>query len=425
MLSYISTTRRKSCQACVKAKRRCDLSFPRCKRCVDKSLDCKYKSAGKVLEKAGEGVVPQKAPEVFIVNDFSKLDRPAGTPSTSSSSPFQVGNDINPGVPDLDWSHVDPNLTSLFQTSSDSSRSRRSPSSERPLFPPEYDGRSALGQSLPDFQILDSLQPSGNPFYPAYLNDAQVLFIVTQLLKFPYTLARTGSTPFMHSTLWSTTTPDPYVDAVTLSALSLVRTPQTTPLLNQGISQKIKNMAHCWSDWGIDEHLAAVQALIIYQIIRLFDPDLSAGPQTSPSVENMHGPEQDNNLLEVWAAVLWKRAFNETSPSHTTPAMKNIFDESLRRTVLMSVFLRGVYSCVKNGGMCHVVPVLSNMPVTVTREIGVGGWGERKKEDVTVAYEHFSLSWAAGRGKVEELSEWERLLLGACRGKEDPRLVRI
>jgi Fungal Zn(2)-Cys(6) binuclear cluster domain len=37
-----SSTRQKSCHNCVKAKRRCDLAFPRCSRCVQKQLSCDY-----------------------------------------------------------------------------------------------------------------------------------------------------------------------------------------------------------------------------------------------------------------------------------------------------------------------------------------------------------------------------------------------
>ena len=34
--------RRKSCNACIRAKRRCDLSDPQCTRCLQKSIECVY-----------------------------------------------------------------------------------------------------------------------------------------------------------------------------------------------------------------------------------------------------------------------------------------------------------------------------------------------------------------------------------------------
>jgi len=37
-----ASSRRKSCEACKSAKRRCDLSFPACSRCIHKSIPCFY-----------------------------------------------------------------------------------------------------------------------------------------------------------------------------------------------------------------------------------------------------------------------------------------------------------------------------------------------------------------------------------------------
>lgn len=42
MTTTIPPPRRKSCTACVKAKRRCDLLTPQCTRCFQKSLECVY-----------------------------------------------------------------------------------------------------------------------------------------------------------------------------------------------------------------------------------------------------------------------------------------------------------------------------------------------------------------------------------------------
>lgn len=59
----------------------------------------------------------------------------------------------------------------------------------------------------------------------------------------------------------------------------------------------------CFKQLGLLEHLAAVQTLIIYQIIRLFDPSLDGQAQA----------QKQNILLETWAAHLWKRFFNESA----------------------------------------------------------------------------------------------------------------
>lgn len=42
MDDQVASSRRKSCEACKTTKRRCDLSFPFCSRCVSKNLSCVY-----------------------------------------------------------------------------------------------------------------------------------------------------------------------------------------------------------------------------------------------------------------------------------------------------------------------------------------------------------------------------------------------
>ena len=42
MDDQVAPSRRKSCEACKTAKRRCDLTFPFCSRCVSKGLSCVY-----------------------------------------------------------------------------------------------------------------------------------------------------------------------------------------------------------------------------------------------------------------------------------------------------------------------------------------------------------------------------------------------
>lgn len=43
--------RRKSCQACIKAKRRCDLGQPACIRCTQRLLECQYSSPGSAVRR--------------------------------------------------------------------------------------------------------------------------------------------------------------------------------------------------------------------------------------------------------------------------------------------------------------------------------------------------------------------------------------
>jgi hypothetical protein len=44
--------RRKSCQACIKARRRCDLASPACQRCAHRRISCQYPSGSRNVSQA-------------------------------------------------------------------------------------------------------------------------------------------------------------------------------------------------------------------------------------------------------------------------------------------------------------------------------------------------------------------------------------
>ncbi|KAJ8106063.1 hypothetical protein OPT61_g9789 [Boeremia exigua] len=66
-MHYISATRRKSCAACVKSKRRCDLEYPFCRRCSVKGLDCTYPATTSSRDRnvvKGRRTSPEPSPRV-------------------------------------------------------------------------------------------------------------------------------------------------------------------------------------------------------------------------------------------------------------------------------------------------------------------------------------------------------------------------
>lgn len=65
-----SFTLRRSCQACVRGKRRCDQRSPKCTRCLNRGLDCEYANAPmavtKTAQKSIERQHPYKYPQTSI-----------------------------------------------------------------------------------------------------------------------------------------------------------------------------------------------------------------------------------------------------------------------------------------------------------------------------------------------------------------------
>ncbi|KAF1913909.1 hypothetical protein BDU57DRAFT_327194 [Ampelomyces quisqualis] len=387
MLGYISSTRKKSCYACVKAKRRCDLGYPFCKRCGIKGYDCKYPNA-----------------------------TPRDNFKASSHVPAEVV--VRQTTPDLvPLASVDLFDPFFFQTS-DSSGSTSSSSSE----------------ALDDFQLQDGWiieNPRPMPrtpltrmlvpeiAVPSFLSEAQTLFVIRSLISLVPAMAFNGTTTFLHRHLYQTHEPQAYQDCVALSALYLSKTARTESILVKSMTAKISSMINEAPTWTLPQHLAAVQALIIYQIIRLYDPTL-----------NLHAEAvAHNTLLQHWSAQLWKRAFDEPQPFESDYASW-VFHESLRRTIMTSVFVRCGWSCLTRGGYAEQVPVLARLPVTKDLEAwdcAREEWDVRSlsilgEEENLMTYGDMGGSWSHDRS-VEGMDPFAKMLLAACRGEDDPRLL--
>ncbi|KAJ4358586.1 uncharacterized protein N0V89_003170 [Didymosphaeria variabile] len=395
MLGYISSTRKKSCKQCVKAKRRCDLGYPCCKRCFSKSLDCAYPNAS---VREAEVVIRQRTPDLAPLTQVGDNDLLA---------------DLQPAGPE-----IDPAILQVSTSDSNSSSSPESWSDVVGDWEKEQEGRQRQALYWKRSQepaISTHILPK--IWAPSWLNEEQLLFMVSRMRSFVPTLAFTGSNMFIHSALYKSHQPTAFQDSISLSALYLAKTKQNTPILARSIEEKINGLIANSNEWSLQEHLAAVQALIVYQIIRLFDGDL-----IQAGIAAKH-----NRLLELWTAHLWKRSFAEPIP-FSKPWDAWVFYESLRRTVMMSVFMRGGWNALTQDGLCDQVPVLARLPLSK----GDGFWniGEEEFEkrvagvdgrDQLISYGDFSLNWMPG-DDMEGLTEFHRLLLAPCRGHLDPRL---
>jgi hypothetical protein len=287
-------------------------------------------------------------------------------------------------------------------------------SSDSSSSPDSFEDRHYHNSTCVEPRIYSCLLPQ--VWEPIILSSDQIMFMVNKLCAFIPSMGFSGHTPFMHEALYQEYQPSAYQDSCSLSALYLMKTEKNVPILCNSIDNKISALLASSNVWTLSEHLAAVQALIIYQIIRLFDPALRLQETAA----------KQNRLLELWTATLWKRAFNEPNPFDACYRAW-IFYESLRRTVLMSVFLRGTWSAITKNGLCDQVPILARLPLSRDGRLwdcDFDEWNERRpcESQCLQEYGDLSSSWTPG-GRVEELSEFERLLLAACRGKEDPGLL--
>lgn len=317
---------RKACVNCVKSKRRCDLAVPRCYRCRVRSLECRYQN------------LPTPPPGRVERSASSEQDLP-------SSASIQVDNDF----PAADY-QVDQMVDTIDMTDFGGLEME----SFFPPFPdPSLDWPDVMG-NLENFLVPDRLEDNSSPTRSVLAGEIyqeRIIYSIKRMKEYPDLFVREGYTPFIHRKLYVDTVPLPIQDVLGVCALYKAKSENNENLVFRTISLKARRLIEDYSQpiLSVAERLASVQALVLFQIIRLFDGD----------IRQRADAEKDASTLKDWTRQLQLRmqsieiASREiTSPpsSLTTDSWKSwIFAESLRRTVIASYGLQGLYCFVKNG----------------------------------------------------------------------------
>lgn len=152
-----------------------------------------------------------------------------------------------------------------------------------------------------------------------------------------------GKAPFIHPQLYASGMPKSLQDAYAACAIYSTKTEGNSFIAFTVIEAKAKELLRSPNQptWTPLDLLAAVQALLIFQFIRLFDGDIRQRALA----------ENAEPVLESWTEQLKSQTLEEQQyTTFTAPSWRSwIFGESVRRTVTMSIFLGGIYSLVKKG----------------------------------------------------------------------------
>lgn len=419
MLGYISSTRKKSCTACVKAKRRCDLGYPFCKRCFVKGLDCAYPNPRKTPVSVRDTEIVIRHTDAPPPRDFSQPANIASATAAANAA-TSVEPDCDFGSPrvnhtqELGHAARDPWIVLRRDGESSESDEGSSSSSASPEVWMGHDN-----SLTPRPPLRRTLLPT--VVVPVLLNERQSTFVIEGLCSLVTSMACSGTTHFLHRNLFADhDQPMAYQDCVAISALYMAQNASYTGnILVNSINAKIAALVKEAPTWSLMQHLAAVQALIIYQIVRLFDPILGAQEQAV----------KHNVLLERWATSLFHRSCYDT-PFFADERSRWVFTESLRRTLFMAVFTRCSWSVFTCGGLASQVHVLAGMPLT--RDLGRWSQEEDKAlcqgesmqshEQELISYVDMSVDWSHDKS-VDELGSFGQLLLVPCRGRDDLRLL--
>lgn len=338
----MASSRRKSCNACVKSKRRCDLTLPICQRCLTKGAVCEYPWAvAGPVSSSWETNVPATDQGTSVTRYNANIPV-LGPPWESTSIDVTSFLPSNPSAPSIP-KPLSPGIPSLFNdlggwTGSpyplDLEASTSSPPSIQYALPP-----------LPS----DTTAPSDGPITTGSIFQARTEYAARRFAGQPRALAELGHTIFIHHTQVAASAV--LQDALAACALHALRNTANAALVRAEVARRAARLVAAMAaaeeeaERAVEiDLLPPVQALLVYQCVRLFGDDVGERARA----------ERDEVRLRSWAA----RLRGQVRPLGGGGGGGSgggggwacwVREESVRRTVLAVELLTGVYAFLKQG----------------------------------------------------------------------------
>ncbi|KAK9246138.1 hypothetical protein V1506DRAFT_195844 [Lipomyces tetrasporus] len=346
--------RQRSCDTCFRGKRKCGLEYPACKRCQKNNRTCHYRYPS--------------PPQTMESSSFGVASNPVDAPA---SGPASVDLDF--------WSdtafEIDLNDSMLV--------------------------RELMYPSVPDMLgQLGDLQPVSG-------NTQSWKWVIEQLKSYPRAFAQHAETVFIRKDLVCDSFPQAIRAAFGVCAACLCMDEDNESVLFRSLNAEVSDLLKKPTSCGaLLEDLTKLQAVVLYQIIRIFHGDIKQRALA----------EQQQSYLGAWGLQLLRRAdveLRDAQPSWQTW----ILTESIRRTVIVAFMIYAVYSIFKHG-VCPELPTLSILPISTKQAF----WNSRATylqhsyEDETVKYGDFTTVWLSSPPR--KLEPFEKMILVACKGLE-------
>ncbi|KAL2822109.1 hypothetical protein BJX63DRAFT_182980 [Aspergillus granulosus] len=299
--------RRKSCEACRAAKRRCDLALPACFRCTRRNVACVY-----------PGLPPlDLIPEMLALFNQTEMADPCVA---------QFAFDAPP----------------TFQTPAPPRQASPSPLGNRPQ-------NSHLSAAHPEGYEITHVRT--NPHAPlSEIMASRFQYAIDTLSDTPRRMVVENQTPWSHRELYSGGMPKVMQDAYACCALYITKNPLNAPVITSHIHTRHQELILSPLPTSAPDLLAHTHALLIYRIMHLFDPDLHNALTTSTF------DALSMSALESAAALLFSSTHfpPESEPTdkliHGTSILPStlestmhfwklwVFEESARRTILFTFY---------------------------------------------------------------------------------------
>jgi hypothetical protein len=170
-----------------------------------------------------------------------------------------------------------------------------------------------------------------------------IYYLATHLKAFPITFSREARTPFIHSTLYSQWLPKHIKDTYAICRSYALSVDNNEDFCFKDLHRKVDELIEGYPAlYSFSDLLSSLQSLILYLLICLFDKD----PQQRKFAEG------HITTLNQWTRRLWEQAPSEISHK-LSPWHAWAFAESVRRSIIISYLVRGVYHITKFGYHPH------------------------------------------------------------------------
>ncbi|OHW92519.1 C6 zinc finger domain-containing protein [Colletotrichum incanum] len=427
-------SRQKSCNACVRSKRRCDKQTPRCTRCAEKNFSCVYQNLPPAPAPSAAGGAAGSGAGVANNNSLGRSTSSSSSPSAGFAARGQDDTlqsmdieDDGDGIPSFDFNTLDDHhlqhqqehrhlrqqqqptpasssyiegglpalvmtedmngsghngtpvpLTSSLNLGIDAANApfdfnsvmdfiNADPATggemqlwETPLTPvvqktmtPEL---NQMNHTMWEEDMSNMCQEGSFKPWQVHEPSSRIGHLVGLVKNMHVTFAQTKQAPFLHRHLYRGTsdTPRPLMVAYTAISAYAGRTEANKEwairAVCEGAAEVLKGSKETTSNLTGHEKLARTQALWLLQTIRCFDGDIALRAQA----------ERDMGVLERWLRELEAMRDNldevhlldEGAVRARPPRSWEVwvFNECVRRTVLMGYMFTSMYEMLKCAG---------------------------------------------------------------------------
>jgi hypothetical protein len=241
-------------------------------------------------------------------------------------------------------------------------------------------------------------------------------FAVHGFKTFPEKWVKEGKAPFIHPQLYASNMPRSLQDAYAACAIYSTKTEQNASVafavIESRANELICDTKSASTIWTPLELLAAVQSLLVFQMIRLFDGDIRQRTLA----------EEAEPTLDKWTQELRDRTEQEilTTTANAASWRAWLFAESVRRTIVMSYMLKGTYSLVKYGH-CTMGAAITALSFTAQRALWAASstfeWSSAVRDTPSLWIQNMSFNPVLEIGKSWDLDDFGIVMMVMYKGR--------